>query len=101
MQYATGEYLSILDSDDFYDLDMLEKAYNKVKGTESDIVVFACDHYDNVKKSYYPNNYSIRKHLLPEKSPFAGFCWLVMGQAFQKKFCGKKQSEIPGAENNK
>lgn len=72
MQYATGEYLSILDSDDFYDLDMLEKAYNKVKGTESDIVVFACDHYDNVKKSYYPNNYSIRKHLLPEKSPFAG-----------------------------
>ena len=72
MQYATGEYLSILDADDFYETDMLEKAYNKVKETQSDIVVFACDHYDNERQSFYPNNYSIRKHLLPEKSPFAG-----------------------------
>ena len=72
MQYAAGEYLSILDSDDFYELDMLEKAYNKVKETESDIIVFACDHYDTARQSYYPNNYSIRKKLLPDKSPFAG-----------------------------
>lgn len=72
LQYATGEYLSILDADDFYELDMLEKAYSKVKEQDSDIVVFACDHYDNSEKTYSPNNYSIHKNLLPENSPFAG-----------------------------
>ena len=61
MQYATGEYLSILDADDFYESDMLEKAYYKAKCNGLDIVVFACDHYDNENKTYSANNYSIRK----------------------------------------
>ena len=40
MEYATGEYLLFLDSDDYFELDMAEKAYNKAMETDADIVLF-------------------------------------------------------------
>ncbi|MDD5955096.1 MAG: glycosyltransferase [Firmicutes bacterium] len=72
LQYVTGEYLSILDADDFFELEMLEKAYAKVKETESDIVVFRSDNYISPENRYEPLNYSVKKALLPETQPFAG-----------------------------
>lgn len=37
---AKGEYLSILDSDDFFELKLLELAYNNAKVNDSDIVIY-------------------------------------------------------------
>ena len=68
--YATGEYLSILDCDDFFEPDMLEKAYEEAKTRDLDIVVFGCDFYDNESGSYRPCTYSINRKLLPEKDVF-------------------------------
>ena len=45
LSIATGEYLSFLDSDDFFEPDMLEKAYEKAKGSNAQIVVFRSDQY--------------------------------------------------------
>lgn len=39
LQLAKGEYVAILDSDDFYEPDYLEVMYEKAKETDSDIVV--------------------------------------------------------------
>ena len=47
LEYATGEYISILDSDDFFEIDMLEKAFDKAEKTRADIVVFGGYEFDD------------------------------------------------------
>lgn len=71
LKYAVGEYLSILDADDFFEPDMLELSYQKAKETDADIVVFSCDMYDDETKHFRPCDYSIRRYLLPEQEPFS------------------------------
>lgn len=43
MQYAKGEYVAFLDSDDYIDFHMYEKMYEKAKQDDSDLV--ECDFY--------------------------------------------------------
>lgn len=43
LEKATGEYIAFMDSDDWFELDALEKMYNKAKDNDFDIV--ACDTY--------------------------------------------------------
>ena len=42
MRHATGEYLSFLDSDDYFYPTMLEHAYHQAKKADADICVFRC-----------------------------------------------------------
>lgn len=49
LEVSTGEYIGFVDSDDFVELDMFEKMYNKAKQDKSDIVV--CGSY-NVSEDY-------------------------------------------------
>ena len=39
LKYAKGEYIAFVDSDDYVDLDMFFKMYNKAKEDNSDIVI--------------------------------------------------------------
>lgn len=51
MKYATGEYIAFVDSDDYVEIDMYEKMYNKAKEEDSDMV--ECDfiwEFPNKKK---------------------------------------------------
>ena len=45
LQYATGEFLAFVDSDDWIETDMCEEMYNKAKEEQSDIVI--CDMVDH------------------------------------------------------
>lgn len=72
MKYAGGKYLSILDSDDFYRPQMLEKAYLQAERDNADIVVYRCDNFNHSTGKYTTNNYSVNKSLLPDHMPFAG-----------------------------
>ena len=47
IQYATGEYIAFLDSDDYVKTDTYEKMYNKAKNDNADLV--ECDFYWSYK----------------------------------------------------
>lgn len=72
LQYATGEFLSFLDADDFFEPDMLEKAYLRSVEKDADVTVFRCDHYFEDTQAYEPVEWSIRNNLLPKEKVFAG-----------------------------
>lgn len=48
LKIAKGKYLSFLDSDDFFELNMLEEMYNKAEKDQSDIVICGWKSYHNV-----------------------------------------------------
>lgn len=70
LSYASGDYLSILDCDDFFEPDMLEKSYSKVVSDSLDVLVFGCDFFDNNTREFCPCTYSINQSLLPVNSVF-------------------------------
>ena len=72
LRYAKGEYLSFLDSDDFFEQNMLEKAYEHAKQQNAEICVYRCDAYDEDSGAYVSRQYSIQEENLPENRPFAG-----------------------------
>lgn len=47
---AKGTYLVIVDADDFFEPDMLEKSYEKIESTQADIVMFDAFYYDDLRK---------------------------------------------------
>ena len=52
MRHATGKYLSFLDSDDFFEPRMLEKAYDLVEKDQADFVAYKSDQYHTEKKQF-------------------------------------------------
>lgn len=65
---AKGKYLSFLDSDDFFELNMLEETYNKAIKDNSDIVIFNFYNYDNISKTE-KTSYAYDKKFLNTFSP--------------------------------
>ena len=61
IEVSTGEYIGFVDSDDFVELDMFEKMYNKAKQDKSDIVVCGSynvsEDYSNKEKDVFVANY--------------------------------------------
>lgn len=69
---ASGKYVIFLDPDDFYCLDMLEKAYKKIEECSADICVFQAAYFDNETgdlKHFPPE--LLRKNELPDKEVFS------------------------------
>lgn len=72
LSQAKGEYLSFLDSDDFFELNMLEEMSKKGNEDNSDVVFCGYIVFDNnIKKDnfmvIYPNEYISKSPLSPEK----------------------------------
>ncbi len=75
LRNAKGKYLSFLDSDDFFEPDMLEKALAKLREDEADFVVFRSDSYFNDTKEYKNAAYTVKEEMLPPYTP--RFCILL------------------------
>lgn len=71
MKIAQGEYLAIVDSDDFFEPDMLEKAYKKCEQDKADFCVFRSDQYDQKHGKYIDMHWTIKQRYLPENIPFS------------------------------
>ena len=71
MKIAKGKYLSIIDSDDFFELDMLEKAYLKCEEEQADFCVFRSNQYDTQKQTYADMHWTIKNRYLPDYTPFS------------------------------
>ncbi|GAB1401869.1 hypothetical protein MASR1M68_07800 [Elusimicrobiota bacterium] len=67
---ATGDYLSILDCDDFFDLDMFESLYNHAIKYDTDITLCGARTFDD-KTKVFKNINNIKFELLPDKEVFS------------------------------
>lgn len=66
VEQARGEYVSVLDADDFFAPDMLEKAYQKAKAAGAEVVIYDGDIYDEAMGSIRETGMILRKEFLPE-----------------------------------
>lgn len=71
LRKAQGKYLSFLDSDDFFEPDMLELAYNQIEQYQADFVVFNSDQYHMDKKEFVSIPWVLRIHDIPPYMPFS------------------------------
>ncbi len=67
---AAGEYLSVLDADDFFEKDMLEKAYERAKATNADVLLYDGWVYDENIMTDKEADFILRKEYLPSKEVF-------------------------------
>ena len=70
MDMAQGEYLAVLDADDIFFSDMLERTYVCAQETKADIVMFDGDIYDDQYQDRQPCNFILRHLNLPSTSVF-------------------------------
>ena len=70
---AKGEYLSFLDSDDFFDLNMLKEMYEKIRKEKSDIIICQSKYIDFETGLFEEKTFinSLRFDLIPKKNSFS------------------------------
>lgn len=71
LNYATGDYVLVLDSDDFFEEDMVETLVSKAEEYQADMVITTANLYDNFYKRN--NGICLRPELkwAPKKEPFS------------------------------
>lgn len=75
LSIAKGEYLSFLDQDDFFDLQLFEKSYNKAISTGADVTIYQSNTFDDSKKEFSKyvsgKKNGIDNEKLPDKDVFS------------------------------
>lgn len=67
---AQGTYLLFLDSDDFFELDMVEKAVARSEKTQADITIYQSFAFDEQSKESFVMDWTYRAELIPHKETF-------------------------------
>lgn len=64
MEVAKGEYLSFLDADDYYEPDMLERAYENASKNNADICIFNGDYFSSEDKTFKHKKHWLNKQYI-------------------------------------
>lgn len=72
LSIAKGEYLSFLDADDFFDINMLKELYDKSLIQNTDVCICESNQYDNETGTVTRNKFTVKKNMLPLQRPFSG-----------------------------
>lgn len=92
LENATGRYVVVLDSDDFFELDMLELAVEKAEKTGADIVLWGGFEYDSRDDFDRVVPSILNSSVIPDKEVFSykdipgGIYQLSQGMAWNKLF---------------
>ena len=70
LREASGEYLSFLDADDFFEADMLAEAFETAEKYQADFVVFNSDQYHMDKECFVEVPWVLRMKDIPPYMPF-------------------------------
>ena len=70
MDQATGDYIIFWDSDDIFNEAALERMYDKIRETDSDLCLCASNQYDMIKERFYETEACIRHEFISETVPF-------------------------------
>ena len=71
LKEAKGKYILFLDSDDFFELNMLEKLLIRIEKDDSDICICNARHYNDKTKEYIDVPYLLNMTNIPSKLPFS------------------------------
>ncbi|MBP3655899.1 MAG: glycosyltransferase [Clostridia bacterium] len=71
LQHVQGEYISLLDGDDFFEPDMLEKAYAHARRHSAQVTVFKSKRFYEESGEYRNSDWAVREKDLPQKACFA------------------------------
>ena len=69
---AKGEYLLFLDSDDFFEPELLEHSLNKIKVDQADVCMYDARLYFGDTGKYRKSNVMQKKEYLPQTMPVEG-----------------------------
>ena len=67
---ASGEYVMFLDSDDFFEKEIIRDAYSVAKANRADILLFGARYYEDAAGNYREGKSFVKEHLAPKKQPF-------------------------------
>ena len=109
LEIARGEYLAILDSDDRYDLSMLEKLLRLAEKDDLDIAICRCQALDNKTGEISEMSWAVQESMLPENPVFSykdlsrynfrfciGWSW---DKIFRRSFVEKHGIRFPHLRN--
>ena len=65
LQYATGEYLIFLDSDDWFEKDFLELMLRRARETDADVTICTATEFDTNTGKELPSEWMLKVRLLP------------------------------------
>ena len=70
MSIAKGKYLAILDSDDFFESEMLEETHEKAEKEQADLVLFRHNAFQEESNQYSSRDHIAAKEYFPDKGTF-------------------------------
>ena len=71
LSMAQGEYVIFLDSDDYFDKNMLKEAYSRALTTDADICIFKSKQHDYQTGKITECKFSVKEQFLPKSAVFS------------------------------